>query len=53
MYFATLIHDELHKEHIDVLGVQRFLLFRSEVSLYRLRKTFSMLTFIQFIWTEV
>uniref|UniRef100_A0A095A3L0 Uncharacterized protein n=1 Tax=Schistosoma haematobium TaxID=6185 RepID=A0A095A3L0_SCHHA len=30
MYFATLIHDELHKELIDSLSVQRLFIFRSE-----------------------
>lgn len=40
MYFATLIHDELHKELIDVLGVQRFLLFRSEIDLHTIDKMY-------------
>uniref|UniRef100_A0A3Q0KV93 Smp_205300 n=2 Tax=Schistosoma mansoni TaxID=6183 RepID=A0A3Q0KV93_SCHMA len=40
MYFATFIHDELHKELIDVLDVQRFLLFRSEIDLHTIDKAY-------------
>uniref|UniRef100_A0A5K4F374 DUF3800 domain-containing protein n=1 Tax=Schistosoma mansoni TaxID=6183 RepID=A0A5K4F374_SCHMA len=40
MYFATLIHDELYKELIDVLGIQRFLLFRSEIDLHTIDKVY-------------
>ncbi|CAI2731820.1 unnamed protein product [Schistosoma spindalis] len=40
MYFATLIHDELHKEHIDSLSVQRFILIRSEIDLHTIDKLY-------------
>ncbi|CAI2731821.1 unnamed protein product [Schistosoma spindalis] len=33
MYFATLIHDALYKELIDMLTAQRLLIFRSEIDL--------------------
>ncbi|VDO70939.1 unnamed protein product [Schistosoma margrebowiei] len=43
MYFATLIHDELHKELIDSLSVQRFFIFRSEIDLHTIDKLYKVI----------
>ncbi|CAH8612348.1 hypothetical protein MS3_00008886 [Schistosoma haematobium] len=43
MYFATLIHDELHKELIDSLSVQRLFIFRSEIDLHTIDKLYKVI----------
>ncbi|CAH8597930.1 unnamed protein product [Schistosoma guineensis] len=43
MYFTTLIHDELHKELIDSLSVQRFFIFRSEIDLHTIDKLYKVI----------
>ncbi|CAH8537859.1 unnamed protein product [Schistosoma turkestanicum] len=40
LYFATIIHDELHKELTDFLSLQRLLLLRSEIDLHTIDKVY-------------
>ncbi|CAH8537822.1 unnamed protein product [Schistosoma turkestanicum] len=40
LYFATIIHHELHKELTDILSIQRLLLLRSEIDLHTIDKVY-------------